>query len=190
MNGLYTKITSSGPTGPLLTKNPNGMEPQRLSPAEALTCDQNHGYTPEQQAFDGGKMDQFITYTQSGSNCAAGTNQFFQPGLVLDYYDGNTVTALWNYAQNFAMSDNNYDTDFGPSTPGALNVISGIDGAGYAVSASATTRPRPRTSPTAPWATSAGTRPTSARSTATSTRPTTSARTTAVPPPTPTRSGS
>ncbi|HWN62561.1 MAG TPA: alkaline phosphatase family protein, partial [Streptosporangiaceae bacterium] len=51
VNGLYTKITSSGPTGPLLTKNPNGMEPQRLSPAEALTCDQNHGYTPEQQAF-------------------------------------------------------------------------------------------------------------------------------------------
>jgi len=138
VNGLYTKITSSGPTGPLLTKNPNGMEPQRLSPAEALTCDQNHGYTPEQQAFDNGKMDQFITYTQSASNCAAGTNEFFQPGLVLDYYDGNTVTALWNYAQNFAMSDNNYDTDFGPSTPGALNVISGNDGAGYAVSASAT----------------------------------------------------
>ena len=138
VNGLYTKITSSGPTGPLLTKNPNGMEPQRLSPAEALTCDQNHGYTPEQQAFDNGKMDQFITYTQSASNCAAGTNEFFQPGLVLDYYDGNTVTALWNYAQNFAMSDNNYDSDFGPSTPGALNVISGNDGAGYAVSASAT----------------------------------------------------
>src|SRR5271156_673447 len=134
VNGLYTKITSSGPTGPLLTKNPNGMEPQRLSPAEALTCDQNHGYTPEQQAFDNGKMDKFITYTQSASNCAAGTNEFFQPGLVLDYYDGNTVTALWNYAQNFAMSDNNYDSVFGPSTPGALNLIAGNDSPGYAVS--------------------------------------------------------
>ena len=51
----------------------------------------------------------------------------------MDYYDGNTVTGLWNYAQNYAMSDNNYDTDFGPSTPGALNVISGNDGGGYAV---------------------------------------------------------
>jgi hypothetical protein len=30
------------------------------------------------------------------------------PGLVMDYYDGNTVTALWNYAPNYAMSDNNY----------------------------------------------------------------------------------
>jgi len=51
----------------------------------------------------------------------------------MDYYDGNTVTGLWNYAQNYAMSDNNYDTQFGPSTPGALNVISGNTGGGYAV---------------------------------------------------------
>src|SRR5438552_7138902 len=46
-------------------------------------------------------------------------------GLVMGYYDGNTVTALWNYAQNFAMSDNFYGTVFGPSTPGALNLVSG-----------------------------------------------------------------
>ena len=46
----------------------------------------------------------------------------------MDYFDGNTVTGLWNYAQNYAMSDNNYDTEFGPSTPGALNVVSGETG--------------------------------------------------------------
>ncbi|MGH2718670.1 MAG: alkaline phosphatase family protein, partial [Actinomycetota bacterium] len=40
----------------------------------------------------------------------------------MDYYDGNTVTGLWNYAQNFSMSDNAYGTTYGPSTPGALNV--------------------------------------------------------------------
>ena len=40
-------------------------------------------------------------------------------GLVMGYYDGNTVTALWNYAQNFSMSDNSYDTSFGPSALGA-----------------------------------------------------------------------
>ena len=39
----------------------------------------------------------------------------------MDYYDGNTVTAEWNYAQHFAMSDNNFGSTFGPSTPGALN---------------------------------------------------------------------
>ena len=29
----------------------------------------------------------------------------------MGYYDGNTVTALWNYAQRFAMSDNSYGPD-------------------------------------------------------------------------------
>ena len=43
----------------------------------------------------------------------------------MGYYDGNTVTALWNYAQRFAMNDNSYNTNFGPSTPGAINLISG-----------------------------------------------------------------
>ena len=46
VNGLYTKITKSGPTGPLLTSNPNQYNPQRLTHAQALTSDQNHGYTP------------------------------------------------------------------------------------------------------------------------------------------------
>src|SRR5262249_47190278 len=50
------------------------------------------------------------------------------PKIVMDYYDGNTVTALWNYAQHFSMSDNSYNTTFGPSSPGAINVISGDTG--------------------------------------------------------------
>ena len=43
----------------------------------------------------------------------------------MGYYDGNTVTALWNYAQHFAINDNAYGTTFGPSTVGAINLISG-----------------------------------------------------------------
>jgi phospholipase C len=43
----------------------------------------------------------------------------------MGYFDGNTVTALWNYAQNFALNDNSYNTQFGPSSPGAVNLISG-----------------------------------------------------------------
>jgi phospholipase C len=131
VNGLYTSIGASGPTGPLLTANPNSYNPQRLTPSQALTCDQNHGYTAEQQAFDGGKMDKFVQYADT-STCGGQPTIFGQPGLVMDYYDGNTVTGLWNYAQNYAMSQNNYGTVFGPSTPGALNLISG-NTAGYAV---------------------------------------------------------
>ena len=119
----------NGLTPSLLNHNPNSYNPERLTPAQALTCDQNHGYTAEQEAFDGGKMDMFVQDTQTDL-C---TGEYGPPGIVMDYYDGNTVTALWNYAQNYAMSDNNYDTNFGPSTPGALNVVSGSDGDGYAV---------------------------------------------------------
>src|SRR5258708_9609184 len=44
---------------------------------------------------------------------------------VMGYFDGNTVTGLWNYAQYFAMSDNSFSTTFGPSTPGLMNLVSG-----------------------------------------------------------------
>ena len=125
VNGLYTKITKSGPVGPLLTNNPNEYNPQRLTNSEALTSDQNHGYTPEEKAEDGGKMDQFVQNTESATPAAGCAPEYCPPGIVMDYYDGNTATALWNYAQNYSMSDNNWDTTFGPSTPGALNVASG-----------------------------------------------------------------
>ncbi len=135
VNGLYSKITPSGPIGPLLTANPNEYNPTRLTPSQAATCDQDHGYTPEQKAVNGGRMDMFVQNTESAADCNASEPAlYFKPGLVMDYFDGNTVTGLWNYAQNYAMSDNNYDTEFGPSTPGALNLVSGQTGSSYAVS--------------------------------------------------------
>ena len=103
----------NGLSGALLTNNPNLSNPQRLDRSQALTCDQNHGYTAEQNAFDHGQMDQFVQDT-SGGSCT-------DKSIVMDYYDGNTVTGLWNYAQHFAMSDNSYSDTFGPSTPGAIN---------------------------------------------------------------------
>jgi len=133
VNGLYTKITSSGPAGPLLTSNPNQFNPQRLTHSQALTSSQNHSYGPEQKAIDGGKMDLFVQNTE---NHACSAPLFCAPGIVMDYYDGNTVTALWNYAQNYAMSDNHWDSTFGPSTPGALNLISGNTSPAHAVKVS------------------------------------------------------
>jgi phospholipase C len=99
----------------LLSMNPNLANPFRLDRSQELICDQDHDYMPEQQAFDGGLMDSFVQFT---GGCA-------EKNLTMGYYDGNTVTGLWNYAQHFAMSDNSYNTTFGPSTPGALNLISG-----------------------------------------------------------------
>ena len=111
----------NGLTDALLQHNPNGVNPQRLGgAAQMVTCDMDHGYTAEQKAADAGLMDKFVQYT--GKTCPG---QDSAPGLVMDYYDGNSVTALWNYAQRFAMSDNSFGTTFGPSTPGALNLVSG-----------------------------------------------------------------
>jgi phospholipase C len=107
----------NGISGWLATNNPNSTQPFRLSRSQAATCDQDHDYTPEQQAMHGGLMDRFPEFTGSKDGCS--------PGQVMGWFDGNTVTALWHYAQQFAMSDNFFDTTFGPSTPGHLNLISG-----------------------------------------------------------------
>src|SRR3984885_3054608 len=114
----------------LRNQNPNGSPtPFRLDPSQNYTCDMNHDYTPEQQAFDSGLMDKFPEFTTTP--CPASTFSDVSglgAGVVMGYYDGNTVAGLWNYAQNFAMNDNSFDTNFGPSTPGAINVISGMTG--------------------------------------------------------------
>jgi phospholipase C len=114
----------NGLSGDLLTANPNGANPQRLSRKQAATCSQSHDYTAEQRAFDGGLMDQFVQYTQGGGCSTAEKAQ----NIVMDYFDGNTVTGLWNLAQNYAMSDNSFGTNFGPSTVGAINLVSGDTG--------------------------------------------------------------
>jgi phospholipase C len=122
----------NGFTEGLLYNNPNALNttlngtaaanPYRLDRSEAATADQGHSYTPEQHAFDYGLMDGFPKYTGTpGPPPASKTTR----GLVMGYYDGNTVTAMWNYAQRYAMSDNSFNTTFGPSTPGAINLISG-----------------------------------------------------------------
>jgi phospholipase C len=121
----------NGLSGALLTSNPNllntangkgAVNPFRLDRSQAATADQDHNYTPEQEAFHNGLMDAFPEFTGvPGPPPGANTTT----GLVMGYYDGNTVTALWNYAQQFAINDNSYGTTFGPSTPGAINLISG-----------------------------------------------------------------
>ncbi len=113
-----TTPSINGLNANLLAHNPNSSVPMRLDSAHAATCDQDHDYTNEQKAFHGGLMDKFVEFTgDSDDGC--------DPRMVMSYFDGNTVTALWNYAQNYALSDNFYGTTFGPSTPGALNLAAG-----------------------------------------------------------------
>ncbi len=139
----------NGYTDGLLNSNPNALNtalngaaasnPFRLDRSQASTADQDHGYTPEQEAFDHGLMDGFPKYTGTGGPPPTGLTT---TGLVMGYYDGNTVTAFWNYAQHYAMSDNSYGTNFGPSTDGAVNLISGqLNGVSDQMSASGSVVP-------------------------------------------------
>jgi phospholipase C len=125
-----------GLNGPLLTANPNFLNeagngtgaanPFRLDRSQNFTADQDHDYMPEQQAFDFGLMDAFPEFTGSpGPPPGTPPSTVDTTGLVMGYFDGNTVTALWNYAQSYALNDNSHGTDFGPSTVGAINLISG-----------------------------------------------------------------
>jgi len=135
VNGLGT-LADGMPEGLLLTNNPNAnnpangvnsINPFRFDRSQASTCDQDHNYGAEQQAFDGGLMDMFPASVGQGASSFCATQFAYgkDKGIVMGYFDGNTVTALWNYAQHFAMSDNSYGTTFGPSTPGLLNLVAG-----------------------------------------------------------------
>jgi phospholipase C len=169
VNNLVNSVASTGaPSGPLLDHNANESNPVRLDRNDPMTCDQDHGYTAEQLAADHGAEDMYAQNTGRGVTLAQcltgeklhGTQETVPPGAtsnyaVMDYYDGNTVTGLWNYAQHFAMSDNAYGTTYGPSTPGALNVTSaqtygGICGPSYATINDATCTAPPGLTTTSP----------------------------------------
>jgi phospholipase C len=127
--------TVNGLSAALLTTNPNSLgtangagtsNPFRLDRSQAVTNDQSHNYGPEQAAAHAGLMDLFpIKVGNAGPPPNAPPLSVTTKGLTMGYFDGNTVTALWNYAQHFAMSDNSYNTIFGPSTPGLLNLVAG-----------------------------------------------------------------
>ena len=96
----------------------NSTPPFRLDRAMETTCDNDNHYSDEQKAYNRGQLNLFPQSTSAtGSTCGT--------GLSMGYYDGNTVTALWNYAQYFAMSDNFFDSEFGTTVMGHLNLISG-----------------------------------------------------------------
>jgi phospholipase C len=124
---LLNHNPNSNPNAPAAPNNSktNGTgasNPFRLSPSQALTADQGHNESPEESAYNNGLMDGFPAFVGTAGPPPTGIGS---KALVMGYFDGNTVTAIWNYAQHFALNDNNYTTQFGPSTPGAINLISG-----------------------------------------------------------------
>jgi phospholipase C len=126
VNGLSAGLHDLNPNL-LNTQNGTGAaNPFRLDRSQANTRSMNHAYGPEQLASHSGLMDLFpLNVGRSGPPPNAPPLTVLTNGQVMGYFDGNTVTALWNYAQNFALADNFFDTVYGPSTPGVINLVSG-----------------------------------------------------------------
>jgi phospholipase C len=108
----------NGLTSTLLDANPDAVAPFRLDRSENVTCDNDNHYTDEQRAYNGGLIDQV-------SQLLSGTGAGCTPNLAMGYYDGNTVTAIWNYAQRYSMSDNFVASTFGTTVMGHLNLVAG-----------------------------------------------------------------
>ncbi|NDU85720.1 MAG: alkaline phosphatase family protein, partial [Ferrovum sp.] len=108
------------PTNPDPEADP---KPFRLDRSDAVTSDQAHAYGAEQKAFNEGRMNHFSRSLGNPSPQASGP--LGSSAAVMGYYDGNTVTALWFYAQQYSMNDAAFTDTFGPSTPGALEVVAG-----------------------------------------------------------------
>jgi phospholipase C len=127
VNGLSGSLLTNNPNANNPANGTNAINPFRLDRSQASTCDQGHNYGPEQLAADGGLMDMFPASVGQAESafCMAQFAYGKDKGIVMGYFDGNTVTALWNYAQHFAMNDNSYSSMFGPSTPGLLNLVAG-----------------------------------------------------------------
>jgi phospholipase C len=131
---LLTSNPNASATAPAAPNNTrhNGTDaanPFRLSPGQASTADQGHNDMPEQAAYNNFNMDGFPAWVGTAGTASSGPlpppAAAATKGLTMGYFDGNTVTALWNYAQHYAMSDNSFGTQFGPSSPGAINLIAG-----------------------------------------------------------------
>ena len=109
------------------------VNPQRLAPDQELTNFESNGYTRTQIDVHNGLMDHYVL----GQKTPPPIPVFFIPNqtfdatygqganIVMDYWDGNSFTGLWNYAQHYAINDRCFATGYGESVVGAINWVSG-----------------------------------------------------------------
>ncbi len=57
----------NGLTPTLIERNPNSSKPFRIDRTQSYTCDQDHEYTAEQKARNGGLMDQFLALRRAAA---------------------------------------------------------------------------------------------------------------------------
>jgi phospholipase C len=95
-------VTGAAPVQPFVITTPT------------ISRDMDHSWTSAHTAFDGGKMDGFVT--------AAGTNQ------TMGYFDPSLIDQYWKLASDYVLLDNFYTSVMGPSLPNHLYLIAAQSG--------------------------------------------------------------
>ena len=124
----------------------NLVNPFRLKRSQCFTADSDHDYNAMINDVNNGLMDRFRINNPyvHGQGADLFTNGNDTPislpggisqhvvwtyannsGPAMTYFDGNTTTAMWNYAQGYSMSDNHFQTIYGPSLGNHMSIFSG-----------------------------------------------------------------
>jgi phospholipase C len=90
----------------------NSTTPFHLS-SESLQ-DLSHSWRTAHLAYDNGKMDGFVTAERSS--------------ITMGYYDATDLPYYYDYASNYAIDDNFFSSEMGPSLPNHLYIVSGTNG--------------------------------------------------------------
>jgi phospholipase C len=80
---------------------------------ESIGRDLSHSWKVAHEAYDGGKMDGFVT--------AEGSN------LTMGYCDRSDIPYYWDYADNYVLDDNFFSSEMGPSFPNHLYIAAGTN---------------------------------------------------------------
>ncbi|MBJ7553829.1 alkaline phosphatase family protein [Marinomonas spartinae] len=113
----------AGFTKQVMTQNPNLTNPFRLAPAEP-TCDLGYGPLAQKASYNHGQNNMFVWLDSEAPSNSINDDGCF-PQSVMGYYDGNTVHALWEYAQHYALADHFFASDYSSTASGLINEIAG-----------------------------------------------------------------
>ncbi|MDB5052293.1 MAG: hypothetical protein JWM44_343 [Bacilli bacterium] len=103
-----------------LDENGNKVAPFLFDPNQLTTEDVDHNFDDMVGAYDNGKMDNFYAASEKHKK---GTGK-----VAMGYYDYQSIPYYWQYAQHYSLADHFFQPVFGPSTPGALYLISAQSG--------------------------------------------------------------
>jgi phospholipase C len=135
-DGIYSSPSTETPGFSQQIESTDGtyqtIHPFRIGPAQfaADTEDVGHGHPALVSKIDvtaaGPKMDKFALVEEqahtTGAKPSLAAKQYGE--LTMAYEDCDTIPLLWNYANRFTLFDHIFQSHIGPSTLGALEIIS------------------------------------------------------------------